>query len=412
MVSRRFREANDYAWAHRFLSGFPNFHEADYGLGVVYGTMLLGSDVAEWQDVPLSALGNPNLNDVGARFRATNDWAHRNGFLSGYPNFHHADYGRGIVCGTVLIKKGAGEWRDVPARELGHPAPGDVGARFRATNDWAVRNGFTAGFPNFHQADYGHGTVYGTILFRPGRVQWRDVFASVLRIFSNFTFEAAVTAEQRRRLLERHSAALARAATCGNITAAERADLRRAYSRRIRHGINTDPGANASAVPGGDDIWVNFTNLFPQNDNEVAQTLVHEMMHCAGYTHPVRRDPPHPTPDVPGDGGPYYGTPPLRSEFCIAGSQSDALRETAAVAARPRACVEVDGRFVVVSETSPSLEHFTEVPQDVSETDDVDAGEAPRPSLVDLEERVSRLENRMDVGGSASAESPGHSGEF
>ena len=70
---------------------------------------------------------------------------------------------------------------------------GDVGARFRATNDWAVRNGFAGGFPNFHQADYGQGTVYGTILFRHGRIQWRDVFADVLGIFSRFTFDANIT---------------------------------------------------------------------------------------------------------------------------------------------------------------------------------------------------------------------------
>jgi hypothetical protein len=41
----RFREVNDYA-------GFPNFHEADYGKGMVYGTILLRDTEAEWRDVP------------------------------------------------------------------------------------------------------------------------------------------------------------------------------------------------------------------------------------------------------------------------------------------------------------------------------------------------------------------------
>jgi hypothetical protein len=70
-------------------------------------------------------------------------------------------------------------------------------------------------------------------------------------------------------------------------------------------------------------ISVNFTNLFPQGDNEIAQTLLHVMMHCAGYTHAVRIDPPALNADVPYDGGKYYGTPPLRAELCIAGQQSD-----------------------------------------------------------------------------------------
>jgi hypothetical protein len=75
--------------------------------------------------------------------------------------------------------------------------------------------------------------------------------------------------------------------------------------------------------------------VIPQGANEIAQTLVHVMMHCAGFTHPARRDPPAgmscaaPNPalfDCPFDNGQYYGTPPLRSELCIAGNQSDVSR--------------------------------------------------------------------------------------
>lgn len=363
MVAHRFRETSDYAWAHRFLSGFPNFHEADYGQGVVYGTFLLGSDVADWRDLRAADLGSPPAGDVGARFRATNDWAHRNGYLSGFPNFHQADYGAGTVYGSVLIKQGAAEWRDIPARDLGSPPDHDVPARFRATSDWAARNGFAAGFPNFHQADHGSGTVYGTILFPHGRVQWRDVFASVLRMYSTFRFDAAIDAERRRRLLERHSFALTRRGVCGNLSTAERSALLTAYGRSIWHGVNTDPRANASAVVGGSQIWVNFDNLFPQSDNEVAQTLIHEMMHCAGYTHPNRIDAPAPDADVPYDNGKYYGTPPLRAELCIAGQQSDVLTGAAAPPPFTRACVDVDGRYSVQSETSPSIEHVSEAPE-------------------------------------------------
>ena len=35
---RRFREAHDYAVWHGFATGWPNFHQADYGDGLVYGT--------------------------------------------------------------------------------------------------------------------------------------------------------------------------------------------------------------------------------------------------------------------------------------------------------------------------------------------------------------------------------------
>jgi hypothetical protein len=407
MVEQRFREANDYASAHRFLSGFPNFHQSDYGLGTVYGTILLGADVAEWRDIPARDLGSPPGGDVGARFRAANDWAGRNGYAGGFPNFHQADYGNGVVYGTILLKPGTADWRDVPARELGNPQGGDVGARFRATNDWALRNGYATGFPNFHQADYGNGVVYGTILLKHGTAHWRDVYEYVMGIFSRFTFDAAISAEQRLRTMERHSFALSRHASCGNITRAERNQLLRAYRRSIRHGINTDPTANASAIVGGSEIWINFNNLFPQNDNEVAQTLIHEMMHCAGYSHPRRIDRPAPNPDVPGDNGPYYGTPPLRAELCIAGAQSDAPTRLNTYVVDPmRSCVEINGRFTVLSETSPSLHNFSEEPEGFEQVQqdadlepfNVDYFSDLQEELNQLRERINRLERGEGTG--------------
>ena len=86
--------------------------------------------------------------------------------------------------------------------------------------------------------------------------------------------------------------------------------------------------------PGASQIDINFTNFFGLSGDERAQTLLNEMMHCAGFTHPDRRDPDPalgqscaaPDPDLfdcAMDNGVYFGTPPLRAEICIAGSQSD-----------------------------------------------------------------------------------------
>jgi hypothetical protein len=98
---------------------------------------------------------------------------------------------------------------------------------------------------------------------------------------------------------------------------------------------------------------VNFTVLFPQGDEEISQTLIHEMMHCAGFSHPDRRDPPPgrscaaPDPtlfDCPDDNGVYYGTAPLRAEFCIAGDQSDAATARLQRKAETQRCViDTDG---------------------------------------------------------------------
>ena len=118
------------------------------------------------------------------------------------------------------------------------------------------------------------------------------------------------------------------------LTNAELAALAATYRRPIRHGIDTRPNVNASAFVNGNQLFANFGVLFPQGNTEISQTLIHEMMHCAGFTHPDRRDPPaaqscaNPNPalfDCPFDNGVYYGTQPLQAELCIAGIQSDLI---------------------------------------------------------------------------------------
>lgn len=142
-------------------------------------------------------------------------------------------------------------------------------------------------------------------------------------LLSNFTFDSDITGAQRSTLLERHTWAYYRARLCGNLSDEEKNRVRGAYRKPIKHSVSMDSKINASSFIGGQSISVNFTNLFPLGDDEIAQTLLHEMMHYAGYSHPDRIDPPSPNADVPYDGGKYYGTPPLRAELCIAGQQSD-----------------------------------------------------------------------------------------
>lgn len=191
-----FRMRSTLATASGFLGAFPNFYSAPRGLGFVSGTIFVTGAAAEWRDVPLTELGDVSLDDFEGRMRATNAYAAKKGFVGGFPNYFHADYGHGIVCGTILLKTEAAEWRDVPLSDLGNPALHDFEARFRATHDYASRNGFVSGFPNLFHAekparDFRTGrpirqVVCGTVLLRPdfidfqtGRrsrvAEWRDV---------------------------------------------------------------------------------------------------------------------------------------------------------------------------------------------------------------------------------------------
>ncbi|HKR21288.1 MAG TPA: hypothetical protein VJS17_01790 [Pyrinomonadaceae bacterium] len=174
-ISARFRATHDFARRNNFMGGFPNFNFAPGPSGTVFGSMLLKDSVAAFSDVPAAELGNPDDQDLGARFRACHAFARRNGFIGAFPNFFEAGVGSGRVYGTTLLREGVAEFRDVTAGELGNPDPADISTRFRVTHDFARRNGFLAGYPNFFQADQPQGRVYGTILIKEEDAAFADL---------------------------------------------------------------------------------------------------------------------------------------------------------------------------------------------------------------------------------------------
>ena len=147
---QEFRNRAEMAVQQNFVGAFPNFYTSTEGRNHLAGTVFIKATTAAWRDIPLSELGNVSLTDFEGRIRASNTWAEEHGFIGGFPTFYHADYGNGIVCGTVLIKKDGAEWRNIPLRELGNPAPDNFEAFFRAVQDYASRNDFVGGFPTFN----------------------------------------------------------------------------------------------------------------------------------------------------------------------------------------------------------------------------------------------------------------------
>jgi hypothetical protein len=184
---------------------------------------------------------------------------------------------------------------------------------------------------------------------------------SWVAIGGNFSFDNAITAGQRATLLQRHRFAFSRIAGCDAVSTLSNAELNAlaaTYRRPIRHGINTNPNENASAFINKNQVFVNFANLFPDGAAEIAQTLIHEMMHCTGFDHPVRRTPnpalgqscaaPNPALfDCPFDNGVYYGTQPLQAELCIAGAQSDLILRAVEKAADESCVIDEEGKATI-----------------------------------------------------------------
>lgn len=152
MAMQSFRHRTAAAPSGGFAGAFPNFHDTAEGRNHFGGTVFVTRAAAEWRDVPLSEMANGGLGDFAERMRSTNTWAGSHGFIGGFPTYFHADYGAGTVCGTVLIKSDGAEFRDVALSELGNPALEDFESRFRATQDYASSHGFVGGFPTLHHA--------------------------------------------------------------------------------------------------------------------------------------------------------------------------------------------------------------------------------------------------------------------
>jgi hypothetical protein len=182
-----FRHRASLAGERGFAAGFPNFHEARYGLDHVGGTIWLRPDGVVWRNPLLSELGVTNPRDFGDRMRAAAAYASANGHPAGLPTFLDADYGDGVRSGILLLKPELAEWQDVPIYDLDlHEEDlGNVGKRFRATNDYAFRSGYVGGFPTMFHAiktwlDPLRGgqrtrTVCGTVLLKAPLAEWQDV---------------------------------------------------------------------------------------------------------------------------------------------------------------------------------------------------------------------------------------------
>lgn len=161
---------------------------------------------------------------------------------------------------------------------------------------------------------------------------------------TNFRFPG-FTAEEEEAVLSAHLIAYQTIQGCTNISDIEKSKLREVYRRPIRHLkiTGTDYG---QAELNGSFIGVNLQKLMDPTvaSNELPQTLIHEMMHCAGYCHPDKD-----ANDVPGDGGDYFNSAPLRAELCIAGLQSDSSGDVRNSRPNPSCSRDpADGSFKIV----------------------------------------------------------------
>ncbi|WP_149240157.1 hypothetical protein [Dyadobacter sp. 32] len=165
--AERMRQSMDYAAKMGFGAAIPTFFHGEKNGRLVYGTVLIPKTDVEFKDIPLSELGNVNLDDFAERVRQSMAWAANHGHGAGIPTFYHADNGRGVVYGTMLFKADRVSFRDIPEGYLTDLNRKDPASWVRAVVKYNNNRSNAGAFPTFHSADKpGKGLVYGVIFFK------------------------------------------------------------------------------------------------------------------------------------------------------------------------------------------------------------------------------------------------------
>jgi hypothetical protein len=144
--AERFRAFHRRAIEMGYLSAYPNYEQADYGKGLVYGAVLI-EQVAGDRIVRPGA----DVSSLQARFRAINRGRNSNKYAGVFPDFEQGMEGGTIVYGAIYLKQEYAERLVIDASDLGNPQ--SIDERFRAVNRWAIANGYAAGFPDFEERE-------------------------------------------------------------------------------------------------------------------------------------------------------------------------------------------------------------------------------------------------------------------
>jgi len=182
---RSFREVFSYAQTRGFGTGFPNFHQADYGLGVVHGTVLIGEPYYELRFVPIADFGTVNVTNVPGMMQAATRYAGAQSLGGAFPTFYRTPQADGEYVPLIALPSASVVAQRVSGDDLGNPDSTNVGAMFRAVAGYADTNGYPAGFPTFDLSTDQQGRIqFGVCLLRPEAAWTRDVPRSELALFS------------------------------------------------------------------------------------------------------------------------------------------------------------------------------------------------------------------------------------
>jgi len=182
--------------------GFPNFEEGRRANGdLVYGIVHLRPNAFIQHHATISEFGNIDRTNVPEMIKAAHEYSKSKGYVTGIPTFHKT----ATHYGVLSMKPEAVEQKNIPASALGNPNPENVRDFFIAANRYALKNGYAAAFPTFVQVIEPGRILHHKIAFiKRGYADIRDVLAQQLDIRRHLlALGCPVPPPPRRKLLPR-----------------------------------------------------------------------------------------------------------------------------------------------------------------------------------------------------------------
>ena len=174
--------AHGYAVGNKHETGYPIFLSLTRDGKLIYLFFYLDKSACTMEVVPIGDL--KNSMDILTRLPASADIAGVRHIPGAIPAFDDHNYGRGMHYGSILFKPGSADFRDIPVTELDPVVTPDD--RMRAVNKWASGHGYVAGFPTYHVGTQNGVRVYGAVLLKGNVAEWRDVYAGEFGNFPGF----------------------------------------------------------------------------------------------------------------------------------------------------------------------------------------------------------------------------------
>ncbi|MEC0038549.1 hypothetical protein P4L29_30010 [Bacillus cereus] len=168
----------------------------------------------------------------------------------------------------------------------------DPARAMNAANSYAKSIGYAAGISMCNRNSDNNWIVYG---IKEGYAETDSLNAYDVNHYINFSYNGSI--DENYQLLKAHELITDSIGSCSELTSEMLQNLRNTYrDTNVVHrqwdderpGGCDDQVVEGCARVGERYIWINFERINRTNNpnKELAQVLIHEMMHVAGYRHP------------------------------------------------------------------------------------------------------------------------------